>query len=573
MQRRHRLLALSVVSVAAVAAWSATGLKGQTTNGEWRTYGGDDASTRYSPLDQINKDNFNKLEVAWTFRTDNFGPRPEFNLQGTPLMIGGMLYATAGTRRDVVALDAATGELKWMHTEDEGKRGADAPRLLSGRGLSDYDDGADGRIIYVTPGYRLVALDAKTGALVQSFGKDGAVDLKEDDDQVVDPITGELGLHATPFVADNVIVVGAAHLAGGSVPNKEHVKGYIRGYDAHTGKRIWIFHTIPTPGETGNDTWENESWSYTGNAGVWAQMTYDDETHTIFLPVEQATGDYYGGNRPGNGLFGDSLVALDIKTGKLKWYYQLVHHGIWDFDIPCAPILADITVDGKQIKAIAQPTKQSWVYVFDRNTGKPVWPMPERPVPQSTVPGEKTSPTQPFVTKPPAFDEQGVSEDDLINFTPQLHQEAIERVKNYQLGGIFEPPVLSKWPGPLATLHTPTVTGGANWMGGSLDPDTNIMYIYSATGVTPLGLVPEPKDRGDFGYMSGQARPPAPANGAAAGRGGRGGAPAGRGGAFGGRGGLQIRGAAAPQTSLRAHHGHRFEQGRHRLAGRARRHA
>ncbi len=539
MQRRFRLLGLSVVCAAAVAASTSVGILGQTRNGEWRTYGGDLASTRYSPLDQITKDNFDKLEIAWRFKTDALGPRPEFNLQSTPLMVGGIVYSTAGTRRAVVALDAGTGELLWMHSENEGERGADAPRQLSGRGLAYWaNPNGGGRIVYVTPGYHMVALDAKTGVPVQNFGQNGIVDLKTEDDQVVDPITGEIGLHATPIISNDVIVVGAAHLAGGSPASFHHVKGYVRGYDVRTGKRLWIFHTIPSPGEFGNDTWEGDSWSYTGNAGVWAQMSVDPDLGIAYLPVELPTGDYYGGHRPGDGLFGETLLAVDIKTGKRKWHYQLVHHGIWDMDIPCAPILADITVDGRTIKAIAQPTKQGWVYVFDRVTGQPVWPIEERPVEQSTVPGEKTSATQPFVTKPPAFDRQGISEDDLIDFTPALHQQALEIIKNYKIGPLFTPPVVSTWPSPLGTLHVPSVTGGANWQGGSLDPETNILYIFSNTSPSSLGLVPANPDRSDFGWVQGRATPPAPdyQPGTASPPPGRGGAAGGRGAAGGGRG-------------------------------------
>jgi quinoprotein glucose dehydrogenase len=271
-------------------------------NGEWLTYGGDLASTRYSPLDQINAQNFSKLEVAWRFNTANLGPRPEFNFQSTPLVAKGVMYSTAGTRRAVVALDATTGELLWVHSENEGKRGESAPRQLSGRGLAYWSDGrGDDRIIYVTPGYQMLALNAKTGMPIPGFGKNGVVDLKTDADQVMDLETGEIGLHAAPIIAKNVVVVGAAHLPGGSPRSRSNQKGYIRGYDVRTGRRLWIFHTIPRPGEEGNDTWEKDSWSYTGNAGVWSQMTIDEEANTVFLPVELPTGDYYGGNRPGSG--------------------------------------------------------------------------------------------------------------------------------------------------------------------------------------------------------------------------------------------------------------------------------
>lgn len=488
---------------------------------EWRTYGADLASTRYAPLDQINAQNFNQLQVAFRFKTDSLGPRPEYNLQTTPLMVNGKLFFTAGTRRAAVALDATTGEMLWMHSEQEGKRGEAAPRQLSGRGLAYWTDGTDERIVYVTPGYQMVALDARTGVKVPTFGQGGIVDLKSEMDQEMDPITGEVGLHAAPVIAKDVILMGAAHLAGGQPKSKSNQKGYIRGFDVRTGKRLWIFHTIPRPGEFDNDTWEDDSWSYTGNVGVWAQMTVDEELGIAYMGVELPTGDYYGGHRPGNTLFGESLLALDLKTGKRKWHYQLVHHGIWDHDIPCAPILADITVDGKSIKAVAQPTKQGWVYVFDRVTGQPVWPIEERKVEIGTVPGEKYSPTQPFVTKPPPFEPQGVAIDNLIDFTPELRAEAVKLVSRYKLGPLFTPPVVSTWEGPLGTLMLPNITGGANWQGGSLDPATNILYIFSNTNISTLGLVPGDPKRTDMRYVMGTApnpNPPAPG----AGRGGAG---------------------------------------------------
>jgi quinoprotein glucose dehydrogenase len=498
--------------------WTAT-VMGQSgaKDGEWTTYGGDLGNTRYAPLSQINADNFNKLEVAWHLSTESLGPRPEFNLEVTPLVINGVLYSTAGTRRAAVAIDAVTGELLWMHSENEGERGAAAPRQLSGRGLAYWSDGrGDNRILYVTPGYRLVALNAKTGIPVAGFGKNGIVDLKLDDDQQMDLITGEIGLHATPVIADDVVIVGAAHRGGIAPKSMTNEKGYVRGFDVRTGKRLWIFHTIPRPGEFGNDTWEKDSWSYTGNTGVWAQISVDEQLGLAYLPVELPTGDQYGGHRPGNGLFGESLVAIDLKTGKRKWHYQLVHHGIWDMDIPCAPILVDITVNGRMIKAVAQPTKQSWVYVFDRVTGQPVWPIEERPVPQSDVPGEKTSLTQPFPTRPPAFDRQGVTLDDLIDFTPELRAEAVALVSRYKLGPLFTPGVVSKWEGPLATLHAPTITGGANWEGGSVDPETGILYIFSNSGVSALGLVPPRPGQSDMNYISALAPDPAAASASSA---------------------------------------------------------
>src|SRR5262247_1811861 len=412
-----------------------------TTNGEWPTYGGDLGNTKYAPHDQITAANFSQLEVAWRFKTDNLGPRPEYNFQSTPLMVKGVLYSTAGTRRAVIALDAATGEQLWMHSENEGARGAAAPRQLSGRGLAYWSDGKEERILYVTPGYQLVALDAKTGARVPSFGVNGMVDLKQNDDQTIDPLSGEIGLHATPVVAKNVVIVGAAHRSGGVPRGKTNVKGYVRGFDVRTGKRLWIFHTIPQPGEFGNDTWEKDSWSYTGNAGVWAPFSVDEELGLVYLPVELATGDYYGGHRPGNDLFTETLLAVELTTGKRVWHYQLVHHGIWDFDIPCAPILVNITVDGKPIKAVAQPSKQGFLYVFDRVTGKPVWPIPEQPVSVGEVPGEWYSSTQPIPEKPPAYSRNGVAIDDLIVFTPELREKAKAIASKYRLGPVFTPPV------------------------------------------------------------------------------------------------------------------------------------
>ena len=495
---RLRLLAL-LIGVAAVST------RGQWAPkvGEWPTYGGDLAATRYSPLDQINASNFSKLQLAWRFKTENLGPRPEFNFQGTPLMVNGRLFTTAGTRRAAVALDATTGEMLWMHSINEGKRGEAAPRQLSGRGLAYWSDGKEERVIYVTPGYQMIALDAKTGQRVPGFGTDGIVDLKLGLDQE------GLDLDRPPRSAcmrrrssrRTSSSIGAAHREGGAPTSKTNVKGYIRGFDVRTGKRLWIFHTIPLKGEFGYDTWDPDAAAYTGNTGVWAQMSADEELGIVYMPVELPTGDYYGGHRGGrrrrpNVLFSrERCVALDIKTGQRKWHYQLVHHGIWDHDIPCAPILMDLVVDGKPVKAVAQPTKQNWLYVFDRATGKPVWPIEERPVEKGDVPGEWYSPTQPFVTKPPAFERQGVTIDDLIDFTPELRAEAVKLASRYKLGPIFTPPVVSKWEGPLGTLIMPEVTGGANWQGGSFDPETKRFYIFTNVAIASLGLAPPERRR------------------------------------------------------------------------------
>jgi quinoprotein glucose dehydrogenase len=491
-------------------------------NGEWRTYGGDIGNTHYSPLDQINAGNFYKLQVAWRFKTDNLGPRPEINFEGTPLMANGVVYSTAGSRRAVVAIDAATGELLWTHGEREGARGTSAPRILSGRGLSYWTDGREERILYVTPGYRLIALNAKTGAVIPGFGANGVVDLKLEDDQPIDLITGEVGLHAAPVVAGDTIIVGAAHRPGGVPKSKSNVKGFVRGFDVRTGKRLWIFHTIPKPGEFGYNTWESDSADYTGNTGVWGQISVDEQLGMAFIPVELPTGDYYGGHRPGNGLFGETIVAVDLKTGQRKWHYQLVHHGIWDMDIPCAPMLVDITVNGRTVKAVAQPTKQAFLYVLDRTTGQPVWPIEERPVEQSKVPGEKTSPTQPFPTKPPAYDRQGYSIDDLIDFTPELRVQALQIASKYKLGPIFTPPVVSQPDGPFGTLVMAANGGGTNWAGGSYDPETHIAYIPSQRITSSLGLVTPSPGQSDMNYITGSA---APRTAGAGGGGGEGGGP------------------------------------------------
>ncbi len=479
-----------------------------TKNGEWPTYGGDLRSSKYSPLDQINADNFSKLEVAWRFKTDSLGTRPEYKLEGTPLMVHGVLYATAGTRRSVVALDAATGELLWVHGEHEGTRASAAPRQLSGRGLAYWTDGKEERILYTTPGYRLVALDAKTGVPIPTFGKNGAVDLKLEDDQQIMPdlTTGEIGIHSAPVVAKDVVIVGAAFREGMTPRSYKNNKGYVRGFDVRTGKRLWIFHTIPMKGENGYDTWENGSAEYTGNTGVWTQITVDEDLGLVYLPVESPTGDYYGGHRPGNNLYGESLVCVDLKTGQRKWYFQLVHHPLWDYDISAAPILADITVNGKAIKAVAQPTKQAFLYVFDRVSGAPVWPIEERPMAKGDVPGEWYPPTQPFPTKPPAYARNGVAIDDLIDFTPEMRAEATRIASRYRLGPVFTPPSLSNAAGPLATLTLGTANGGTNWPGASYDPETHIVYAgASNSSLTPIGMVPPTPDISDMKYVLGTA--------------------------------------------------------------------
>jgi Glucose dehydrogenase len=484
-----------------------------TRNGEWPHYTGDLAGTRYSPLDQINADNFNKLEVAWRFKTDNLGTRPEYKLEGTPLMIRGMLYATAGTRRSIIALRADTGELVWVHAEFEGQRAVNAPRQLSGRGLSYWTDGKEERILYVTTGYKLIALDAKTGVRIPTFGKDGIIDLKvgvvHGSDQQIDLEKGDAGLHSTPIVVKDVVIVGMAMKEGMTVVTHDNAKGQVRAFDVRTGKPLWAFNTIPRPGEFGNDTWLNNSWATNGNTGVWTQISVDEELGLVYLPVESPTSDFYGGHRPGDNLFGESLVCVDLKTGQRKWHYQVVHHPIWDYDLSSAPILADISVNGRSIKAVALPSKEAFLYVFDRVTGKPVWPIEERPVPKGDVPGEWYSPTQPFPTKPPAYARQAVTPDDLIDFTPELRAQALKNIEGFKTGPMFIPPVVSRVGGPVAALTIGTLNGGTNWPGGGYDPETHMVYVpASNASVAPIGLIEPPEGFSDIKYVLGRAGQP-----------------------------------------------------------------
>jgi quinoprotein glucose dehydrogenase len=497
-----KLLRVSrALAVAGIISWAAAPTHAQfgARNGEWPYWGGDAANTHYSPLDQINRANVKNLRIAWRWKGENFGPRPEYNFEVTPLMVGGALYLPVGSRPDVVAIDAASGENLWMWRFDEGDRGRDAP-WHHHRGLSYWTDHqGDDRILAVTSGYQLVALNAKNGRLYPDFGKNGIVDLYEGLDRPV-PQNGLIGLTSPPIVVGDVVVVGAS-LQDGSVPkSRANVAGFIRGYDVRTGRRLWIFHTIPQPGEFGNDTWEKDSWSYTGNTGVWAPMSADEQLNYVYLPVETPTSDFYGGHRPGNNLFANSLVCIDAKTGKRIWHFQLTHHEIWDFDIASAPNLIDITVGGRSIRAVAQVSKQAFTYVFDRVTGEPVWPILEKPVPQSDVPGERTSPTQPFPTRPAPFDRQGVTSDDLIDFTPEIKAEALKIAKQYRSGPLYTPASVYDPNGTRGTLILPNFTGGASWHGAAVDPESGTLYVPSATIEQAIALVHDAK-RSDVDYI------------------------------------------------------------------------
>ncbi len=497
MRMRSLTLSLVVVSVAMSALMFA---QRGVTNGEWPHWGGDLGNTKYSPLDQINRDNVKNLRIAWRWKSENYGPRPQNNMEGTPLMVGGVLYATAGFRPNVVAIDGATGETLWSYRFDEGQRGDRAPRSVS-RGVAHWTDGKQSRIILITRGYQLVSLDAKTGLPDPAFGKNGVIDLYQDFDQPP-PGDGVISSTSPAVVVRNVIVIGAAMVGGTAPRSKENTKGYIRGFDVRTGKRLWTFHTIPQPGEFGNDTWLNDSWAYTGNTTVWSPFSADEELGYVYLPVESATGDYYGGHRPGNNLFAGSLVCVDARTGKRVWHQQLVHHDIWDYDLASPPTLINITVNGKPIRAVAQVTKWSYLFVFDRVNGTPVWPIEERKVEAGTVPGEWYSPTQPHPTKPAPYDRQGVSEADLIDFTPELNAEARAMIKDYKIGPLYTPPIVAGTDGLRGTLQIPAAQGSALWQGAAWDPETNMLYVPSVTNMSTNALQPG-GERSDMNFIGG----------------------------------------------------------------------
>src|SRR5215467_1007833 len=492
------LVALAwTVQVEKVSGQQVTGMP-STKNGEWPMYTADLRGSKYSPLDQIDATNFNKLQVAWTFKTDGLSPRPEAKLEGTPIMVKGMLYATGGMKRSVVALDAKSGEQKWVYTLDEGARADAAPRKLSGRGVSYWTDGrGDDRVFYVTIGYHLVSLNARTGQPIPSFGKNGVVDLKEGvvygKDTPIDLEKGEIGLHSTPTVVNDMVIVGSSMAEGlaFNYSTSTNTKGLVRAFDVRTGKQVWRFNTIPYPGEPGNETWENGSWEWTGNVGVWTQITVDPEAGLVYLPVETPTLDEYGGNRPGNNLYAESLVAVDLKTGVKKWHFQLVHHPVWDHDISSAPLLIDATVNGRPRKLVAQPTKQSYLYVFDRITGEPIWPIPERPVPQSNVPFEKTSPTQPIPTKPAPYSRAFLSKEDVIDFTPALRAQALENLSHY----LWEPTpfIAPQMPDGkvLGGINVGNLVGGINWPGASFDPETATFYGQAHNSAVTVSSISE----------------------------------------------------------------------------------
>lgn len=502
MSRTHRYLVVLALAVAVsqLSAQSPSPMSGPAA-GEWPHYNGDIKGSRYMPLDQINASNFNKLEVAWRFKTDNLGPRLEYKLEGTPLMVKGTLYATGGTRRSVVALDARTGELKWVYGMDEGRRAEMAPRVLSGRGLSYWTDGkGDDRILYVTIGYRLVALNAKTGDPVAAFGKGGIVDLKEGvvhgkkvngkwQQAQIPLVEGEIGTNSTPLVAGDIVIVQSAMAEGLRYEYTNNAKGLVRAFDVRTGKLLWRFDTMPGPGEPGHETWENGSWHWTGNTGVWTEMSADPEAGLVYLPVESPTIDAYGGNRPGANLHAESLVAVDLKTGRKKWHFQMTHHPLWDYDLTGAPLLMNVSIDGKPRKIVGQPSKQGWLYTFDRLTGEPIWPIVEKPVPQSDVPGEKTSPTQPFPTKPAQYSRNYLAADDVIDFTPELRAKALENLKRFRWEQTPFVPYSIPNDKVLGSIQVGNTMGGVNWPGSSFNPDTGVFFTQANNSSVGTGAL------------------------------------------------------------------------------------
>lgn len=500
----RKLISSLIVSAGIVSASSMT--LGQTgtdvSEGDWPHYNGNLAAQRYSPLDQINAQNVDSLEIAWRFSTEKFGPRPEFNATFTPLEVDGVLYTTLGATRNVAALDATTGQLLWLWRPQEGERYDAAPRKGSGRGVAFWRDGDESRVLVITPGFYLVSLDAETGLPDPEFGDNGWIDMQEGLRLGPGRDDIDIGSSMPPLVMNDVIVVGPAMAVSMRPPSMANVKGDVRGYDVRTGEHLWTFKTIPEEGEFGHDTWLDGSASYTGNTGVWAPMSGDPELGLAYLPVEAPTGDRYGGDRPGDNLFGNSLVAVDIETGERAWHYQLIHHDIWDWDNPSAPILADLP-NGREI--VMQVTKQSYVYTFDRETGEPIWPIEEEPVPAGDVPGEWYSPTQPIPTRPEGFDRQGITEDDLIDYTPELREMALEAIEPFRLGThLYSPPSVRDAPdGTQGTLSLPSATGGANWEGAAMDPETGMLYVPSRTVVTALSVAKDENSDIDYSMALG----------------------------------------------------------------------
>jgi quinoprotein glucose dehydrogenase len=486
--------------------------------GEWRYIGGDAAHTRYSPLEQIDATNFEKLETGWTWRGDNFGPSVDHIFRATPIYVDGMLYTVAGQRRTVAAIDPATGETVWTYREPHTTRFERGMRNNYGKGVAYGEVDGRGVIYYTSPAFFLHALDAKTGEHLGSWGrsvpiagfpKSGVVDMLPDlvkdwepwlkSGYTYDPNhgiprdLGNLSTSSPPIVVNGVVVVGNVHEQGYYQTRIENIPGDILAYDAKSGNHLWKFHVIPRPGEYGHETWENDAWKRTGDVSSWAPMSADPGRGLVYIPTNPPTIDFFGGFRPGHNLFGTSILALDVKSGKRVWHFQTVHHDIWNFDNPTAPVLLDVNVGGRRTPILVQTTKQGFTYTFNRESGQPIWPIEERPVPQSDLPGEKLSPTQPFPTRPKAFEIQELGEDNLIDFTPELRNEALKIVKSYKVGPLFNPPIQVGHPSGLRSFVS-CPSGASNILGPTVaDPETGVLYVATVRSCRAENLVPGSK--------------------------------------------------------------------------------
>ena len=476
--------------------------------GEWRYWGADAGSTRYSPVDQIDASNFEELEVAWTWRGDNFGPEVDYINRATPIYADGRLFTVAGRRRTAVAIDPATGETLWTFREPYTTRWARSSRQNYGKGVAYAEVDGRGVVYLVTPGFFLHALDAETGlplrgfgkpVPVEGFGEHGTVDMLADLGHPFDPEsgipseTGYITNTSPPIVVNGVVVVGNSNLTGRLDPRRENVPGDILAYDARTGAFKWKFNIIPQPGEFGHETWENDAWDWSGNINTWPPLSADPENGIVYVTTDAPTNDYFGGHRPGDNLFGNSIVAIDVETGERVWHFQAIHHDIWDRDFPHPPQLIDVTVDGREIPALVQSSKQAFIYAFNRVTGEPLWPIVERPVPQSRVPTERTSPTQPHPTRPAPYEMHGLTEDDIVDFTPELRRRAMEMLSRWEYGpSLFVPPLHNaNAEGKLGALFCPSAGGGTNIPGGTVaDPETGIIYTASVKSCSDFTLVP-----------------------------------------------------------------------------------
>jgi glucose dehydrogenase len=478
-----RVTALSAATALLFASGAAR-LQSQGRSVEWRYFGGDKAFTRYSPADQITRDNVRSLQIVWrraavddSLKQAFPGARVNAYLRATPIMIDGMLF-TQNAHGFVTAFDAASGATVWQ--QEPFSRSEEEMLGQSTRGVDYWRAGGDQRI-FVIRGEYLYALNAKTGKTYADFGDHGRASLHFEENQ---PLAARFNDSTGPLVVGNVVVVtGNTAGAGDGGDKKEAAPEDVRGFDARTGKHLWTFHVVPRPGEFGLDTWGKESWKVAGDIGAWNPMSADEQLGYVYIPLTAPTASAYGGWRPGTNLYSDSLVALDAKTGKRVWHYQMIHHDLWEYDNVGPSILGEITVNGARIKAVMQPNKNGYLYVLNRVTGEPVWPIPERPVPASTVPGEEASPTQPIPTRPPAFDRQGMSEDDLIDFTPELHKRALEYIKSYVLGPLYTPPSIrsDEADGKKGTFTVPGAWGAGNWHTGAFDPETGMYYAVSLT--------------------------------------------------------------------------------------------